>query len=112
LTVIVAERVTPGTRGLLTRWMLEVHPGVFVGTLSSRVRDALWTELLSRRRRVGTSALLMAHRTPGEQGFQLVSSGQGSRTIFDYDGLTLVGKLVNDATPPRRRRAKSPSNAL
>ncbi|MEI8259518.1 MAG: type I-E CRISPR-associated endoribonuclease Cas2e, partial [Deltaproteobacteria bacterium] len=42
LIVIVVERATPGLRGQLTRWMLEVRAGVFVGTLSSRVRDKLW----------------------------------------------------------------------
>jgi CRISPR-associated endoribonuclease Cas2 subtype I-E len=40
LTVIIVERATPGLRGQLTRWMLEVRAGVFVGTLSALTHSA------------------------------------------------------------------------
>ncbi len=103
MTLLVVERVTHGTRGLLTRWMLEVHPGVFLGTLSSRVRQTLWEQLVNGRRRPLTSALLMAYRSPGEQGFEVVPAGKGSRSVFDYDGLRLLGRELAKTTPPPRR---------
>lgn len=106
MTVIVAERVTPGTRGLLTRWMLEVHPGVFIGTLSGRVRDALWNEVLAKRR-TRAGAMLMAYRSPGEQGFVLLTAGQGSRQAFDYDGLMLLGRPVGNAMASRSKRPRA-----
>ncbi|WP_308204819.1 type I-E CRISPR-associated endoribonuclease Cas2e, partial [Gordonia sputi] len=35
-----------GLRGHLTRWMLQVSPGVFVGVLNSRVRELLWERVV------------------------------------------------------------------
>lgn len=31
MTVLIARAVTPGVRGELSKWMLEVDAGVFVG---------------------------------------------------------------------------------
>jgi CRISPR-associated protein Cas2 len=41
MVVLVLERVPVSLRGELTRWMLEIRSGVFVGTLTSVVRDRL-----------------------------------------------------------------------
>lgn len=102
MTVIVAERVPPSIRGHLTRWMLEIHPGVFVGTLSARVRDAIWERLVVKRRKL-TSAVLLLHNMPGEQGFTMRAAGSGSRQIADFDGLLLLRR--GEKTMP----GKSPS---
>ena len=102
MTVFVLARVTPALRGKLTRWMLEIHPGVFVGTLSPRVRDGLWA-IASRSRRHG--ACTMVARQANEQGFVLATSGDAERAVVDYDGLLMLRR------PPfgeRRRRPKGP----
>jgi CRISPR-associated protein Cas2 len=39
VTVIVLIATAEGLRGHLTRWMLEVAAGVFVGNPSARVRE-------------------------------------------------------------------------
>ena len=85
MTVFVVESARPALRGLLTRWMLEVHPGVFVGQLSARVRDKLWETIQSS----GRGAVLIA-RTASEQGFRLESVGDPTRGVFDFDGLQLM----------------------
>ena len=87
MIVLVVERATPGLRGQLTRWMLEVHAGVFVGTLSARVRERLWA-LVRARNRVGGSVLV--YRAPNEQGFVVETHGETDRAILDIDGLQLV----------------------
>ncbi len=102
MTVIVAERVPASLRGYLTRWMLEIHPGVFVGTLSARVRESLWERLVVKRRKL-TSAVLLLHNTAGEQGFTMLAAGTGSRQIAEFDGLLLLRRGGKD-TP-----AKSPA---
>ena len=33
-------------RGDLTKWLLEINPGVFVGRVSSRIREKLWARVL------------------------------------------------------------------
>lgn len=88
MTVIVVERVTAGQRGLLTRWMLEVHAGVFVGKLSARVRARLWETVQAGRR--AKAACLLVYATPTEQGFTIESAGDSSRVAVDFDGLTLL----------------------
>ena len=98
MTIIVAERVPPSIRGYLTRWMLEVHPGVFVGTISARVRDSLWDRLVVKRRKLA-SAVLLLHSTAGEQGFTLLSAGTGSRQIADFDGLVLLRRPEKGTKP-------------
>jgi CRISPR-associated protein Cas2 len=91
MTVIVVERVTPALRGTLTRWMLEIHAGVFVGTLSARVREKLW-DLVRSRKRLG--ACTMVARAANEQGFTIACSGDTSRKTRDYDGLVLLSKAA------------------
>lgn len=87
MTVIVVERARIGLRGQLTRWMLEVRAGVFVGTLSERVRAKLWALVCARNPKGGS---LLVYRARNEQGFMVESHGDTSRTIFDIDGLMLV----------------------
>lgn len=88
MTVLVVSRVVPGLRGALTRWMIELHPGVFVGTMSARVRDGLWDKVRGMRR-LGTCTML--HSANNEQGF--VIHGDIKRRVTDFDGLQLVGKV-------------------
>ncbi len=87
MVVLVVERVTPSLRGKLTRWMLEVRAGVYVGTLSAAVRDRLW-DLVVRGLRGGAG--VMACSDNSEQGFRLLVAGDPRRQVVDFDGLQLV----------------------
>lgn len=110
MTVIIVERASPGLRGHLTRWMLEVRAGVYVGTLSARVRDKLW-QLVKARNAAGGSLLI--YRARNEQGFVVESDGDTSRSIFEIDGLQLVRKPLEASSEgqlesrPKRRRKKT-----
>jgi CRISPR-associated protein Cas2 len=89
LTVIILENAPPALRGLLTRWMLEVRAGVYVGTLATRVRDLLWERVeQTLARGKGNAVLVWSARN--EQGFCMRTLGENARTIFDIDGLSLV----------------------
>jgi CRISPR-associated protein Cas2 len=87
LTVIVIERASPKLRGLLTRWMVEVRVGVYVGTLSSRVRERLWSNVCAQNGRVGS---VLAFSARNEQQFELRVHGDPSREVVDLDGLLLT----------------------
>lgn len=87
MTVIILEAVPPGLRGLLTRWMVEPAPGVFVGTVSARVRDLLWSQVRLRTR---DGYATIAYRAQTEQGFRLDTYGAPRREVIDFDGLQLV----------------------
>ena len=46
MVVLVLTAVPAGLRGHLTRWLLEIAPGVYVGHASRRVKDELWERVL------------------------------------------------------------------
>ena len=87
MTIIVLERVPISLRGELTRWMLEIHAGVFVGALTALVRDLLWEHICDTMRN-GAGALI--YQSNSEQGFVMKTCGKTSRRLRDFDGLQLI----------------------
>ena len=67
--------------------MLEVHSNVFVGDVSSMVRDKLW-DLAVSKVRAGNCALLF--NAQNEQGFTIRLHGPARRRPEDFEGLTLI----------------------
>lgn len=87
MTVIATTAVPDHLRGALTRWMIEPAPGLYVGTLSARVRTELWTAVAAS---IGDGAAVLLHPDANEQGFTLHTAGLRRRTPIDFDGLTLI----------------------
>lgn len=87
MVVMVLERVPGSVRGELTRWMLEVQAGVFVGRVSATVRDRLWQEVCGR---MAGGAGLLIHHSNNEQGFEIRFWNRTSRLVEDFEGLQLV----------------------
>ena len=88
MTVLLLERVGAGTRGELSRWMLEPKAGVFVGRPSAAVRDRLWTRLCKEIE--SDASCVMITQAANEQGFRIESHGDPSRLVVDFEGLLLV----------------------
>lgn len=86
MTVIILANCPTGLRGFLTRWLLEISPGVFLGAPSARVRDILWAEV---RQYSGKGRALLAYQTNNEQGFTFESHDHAWHPI-DHEGLTLI----------------------
>jgi CRISPR-associated protein Cas2 len=84
---MILERVPPGLRGELSRWMIEPHAGVFVGTLKPIVREKLWMKVCSGMKG-GAGTLIFSSRN--EQGFEIRFWGAPDRSVVDYDGLKLI----------------------
>lgn len=87
MVVLILERVPPGLRGELTRWLLEPKAGVFVGRISAMVRDRLWKKACGQAKDGGC---VMVHSSNTEQGFAIESFGRTARAIEDFEGLFLV----------------------
>lgn len=64
MVVLVLTACPAGLRGHLTRWLLEVSPGVFVGHVSARVRDLMWLRVVELAK---DGRAIMIHSTTGEQ---------------------------------------------
>ncbi|NYH79038.1 CRISPR-associated protein Cas2 [Actinopolyspora biskrensis] len=73
-------------RGHLTRWLLEISPGVFVGHVSARVREELWERILEF---AADGRALMVYSTQGEQRLSFKVHGH-DWTPVDHDGLMLM----------------------
>lgn len=86
MVVMVLEKVPQSLRGELTRWMVEVQTGVFVGRLSAVVRDLLWDKCTERLR---GGRCCQAYRTNNEQGYALRVAGDERRVLVDLDGIVL-----------------------
>lgn len=90
MTVIVLIAAPEGLRGHLTRWMVEVAAGVFVGNPNVRVRDQLWETLADR---VDDGQVVMAEPASNEQGWAIRTAGTDRWFPVDYDGLILSARL-------------------
>ncbi len=86
LVVISTSAVPVGLRGELTRWLLEISPGTFVGNVSARVRDELWTMCTEQ---AGNGSVLLVHSARREQRLDFRSHGTRWMPV-DMDGLTLM----------------------
>ncbi|MCD4556953.1 type I-E CRISPR-associated endoribonuclease Cas2e [Schaalia sp. lx-100] len=86
MITLVVTACPAGLRGDLTKWLLEISPGVFVGNVSARVRDSLW------ERTVGLckdGRALMIFNAPNEQGYDYRVHLHSWEPV-DMDGLTLM----------------------
>lgn len=102
MTVIILTNCPSGLRGFLTRWLLEISPGVFLGSPSARVRKALWTEV---RQFAGQGRALIAYQTNSEQGYAFETHDHAWHPT-DHEGLTLIHRPNRRA--PRPQNNKTP----
>lgn len=86
MIVLVLSGVPEGLRGHLTKWLMEVAPGVFVGRVSARVREALW-DLAQANLMGGTALMVVASRN--EQGFEVRNAGHRWEPV-DLDGFVAL----------------------
>jgi CRISPR-associated protein Cas2 len=93
VTVIVLTNCPAGLRGFLTRWLLEISPGVFIGNPTARIRDTLWAEV---REYANQGRALLAHSTNTEQGFTFRTHDHSWHPV-DIEGLTLIRRPSDHA---------------
>lgn len=86
MTVLILTNCPVGLRGLLTRWLLQIAPGVFIGKPSARVREVLWDEV---QQYAGNGRALLVYSTNNEQGFAFETFEHHWRPV-DHEGMTLI----------------------
>ncbi|MFE7927572.1 type I-E CRISPR-associated endoribonuclease Cas2e [Streptomyces sp. NPDC057456] len=102
MLVIATTAVPDHLRGALSRWTSEVVPGIFVGSVSARVRDHLWQAVTET---VGNGAAVLIHPAPTEQGYAIRTTGTRRRVPEDFDGLTLI--RMTAMTPAKNQQSPS-----
>ncbi|SRR5690554_823970 len=87
MMVLILERVSPSVRGDLSRWLVEISTGVFVGRVSKIVREAIWSRCLHR---AGPGSAVLIWRAPNEQGFDVKVFQPKGRMPVDVEGVWLA----------------------
>ena len=91
--VMILEKVPTSLRGELSRWLIEPHPGLFVGHVSGMVRDKLWDKCCAKVKEGGA---IQIWATNNEQRFAIRTFGETKREVVDFDGLQLIRLPLTD----------------
>lgn len=112
MVVLVLTACPVGLRGHVTRWLLEIAPGVFCGRVSSKVRDELWLRVVEMSK---DGRALMVFSRRGDQGLDFRVHRHDWEPV-DFDGVRLIRRPEDRAVSPsmrpgwsvasRRRRAR------
>ncbi|NEW51654.1 type I-E CRISPR-associated endoribonuclease Cas2 [Nocardia cyriacigeorgica] len=86
MVVLVLSACPAGLRGHLTRWFLEISPGVFVGVVSAKVRQLAWERIVDLSK---DGRAIMIHTTRGEQRLAFKVHRHDWEPI-DLDGIHLM----------------------
>lgn len=98
MVVIVLTACPAGLRGHLTRWLLEIAAGVFVGKVTAKVREEMWLRVVDMCK---DGRALMVFTKRGDQGLDFrVHRHDWEPT--DFDGLTLMRRPEAPPTPTMR----------
>ena len=107
MIVITLTDCPVSLRGDLSKWLIEINTGVFVGKVSARVRDNLWERV---RDNIKSGKATLVYNTDNEQrmNFRLHNS---ENQIIDFDGLKLVMKPSVSRIKTLGERRRGFSNA-
>jgi CRISPR-associated protein Cas2 len=98
MLVIVLENVLPKLRGRIAVFMIEVRAGVYVGDISAKVREMLWSQI---EHLTADGNAVMIWSTNNEAGYDFRTYGPNRRIPIDFDGM----KLVSFLPPPSETKS-------
>ena len=106
MVVIVLTACPAGLRGYLTRWLLEISPGVFTGHVNSRVRDLMWNKTTSMVKD-GRAIIVYSARNEQRLAFKV---HRHDWVPTDFDGVQLMmrpNRASSGSTSARPQRGWS-----
>ncbi|KQB87183.1 type I-E CRISPR-associated endoribonuclease Cas2e [Corynebacterium lowii] len=99
MMVLVVTACPAGLRGDLTKWLMEISPGVFVGRPTARMREQLWDRTVTL---VKDGRALLVYSAANEQGMEFKTHRHDWQPT-DYEGLTLMLRPETKPVENRRR---------
>jgi CRISPR-associated protein Cas2 len=84
--IIVLSDCPPKLRGDMTKWFFEINTGVYVGNISARVRESLWTRITEN---IGRGHATMVFGASGEQHMDFRVHNAYWEPL-DFDGIKLM----------------------
>ena len=91
MIVIDIKKATEKTKGILSRCLSEIRPGLFVGSLSKRMIEQLWNVIVSSK----PGSACLAYPVKNEFGVRVLSIGSSRCEMTDNFGLLLVSFVKN-----------------
>lgn len=76
----------PKLRGDLTKWLFEIHTGVYVGQVNAKVREMLWSRVCQN---IKDGQAVMVYSFANEQHLEFRTHNTAWR-IRDFDGIKLM----------------------
>lgn len=101
MIVITMTNCPPKLRGDLTKWLFEIDPGVYVGNVNARVREALWERVCGN---IGDGRATMVYSAKNEQHLEFRTHNAPWK-IRDFDGI----KMIMRPNKPEHRNEELPS---
>ncbi len=101
MLVMILEKVPASLRGELSRWLIEVHGGLYVGHVSALVREKLWEQCIEKCRK---GWVFQAWNTNNEQHFQMRISGAKDLRVVDWEGVQLIEEIKPELSEIQERR--------
>ena len=86
MIVIMLSDCPPKVRGDLSKWLCEINTGVFVGNVSSRVREKVWQRICEN---IKSGQATMVFSAPGEQKMDFRVHNTTWEPV-DLDGIKLM----------------------
>ena len=103
MIIVVLTDCPPKLRGDLSKWLFEINTGVYVGNVSARVREALWSRICES---VSHGQATMVYPAPGEQRMEFRVHNT-TWEVVDYDGIKLMRRPLM-----RRMEEMPPENSM
>lgn len=86
MTVVVVSDCPPKLRGDLTKWLIEVNIGVYVGNINVRIRESLWERICDNLKN-GRATIIFPAENEQRMDFWVHNT---TWEPVDYDGLKLM----------------------
>lgn len=106
MVVVTISCCPPKLRGDLTKWLIEIDTGVYVGNLNARIRDAVWDRICEN---IKNGRASMAYSTNNEQKLDFRIHNTDWEPV-DYDGIKLVRHNINNNSDNEKYRQTSKAN--
>ena len=86
MIVVTLTDCPPALRGDLSKWLLEINTGVYVGQVNARVRDRLW-QRITQNIKHGRATMVFDAQNEQKMDFRIHNT---SWEVVDCDGIKLV----------------------
>lgn len=86
MVVMTMSSCPPKLRGDLTKWLFEIHTGVYVGQINAKIREKLWERVCQN---ITDGQAVMVYSFANEQHLEFRTHNT-EWTIRDFDGIKLM----------------------